>query len=340
MKNVMSPCFHPRLVNGPFGDPALFVPFFYEKRAFMFDLGDISSLSARDILKLTHIFVSHTHVDHFIGFDYVLRILLGRDKSLYLFGPPGFLRNVEGKLAGYAWNLVENYSSNFSLHVTEIHHDRMVQKVYSCRNRFEALSAPHELLFDGNILTEPAFSVHAVHLDHKICSLGFSLRESFHVNILKDRLSALALPVGPWLKRFKEELYDGKDKDSLFEVSWKESGLEHKREFKLGELEKKIARITPGQKIAYITDIRYTPENIEKVIGLARGANVLFIEACFIDADSKRAYEKYHLTARQAGILARKSGAGQIRLFHFSPRYTHNPETLYREAESAFSNKD
>ncbi len=126
--------------------------------------------------------------------------------------------------------------------------------------------------------------------------------------------------MGPWLKRFKEELYDGKDKDSLFEVSWKESGLEHKREFKLGELEKKIARITPGQKIAYITDIRYTPENIEKVIGLARGANVLFIEACFIDADSKRAYEKYHLTARQAGILARKSGAGQIRLFHFSPR--------------------
>ena len=37
-----------------------------------------------------------------------------------LFGPPGFLRQVEAKLAAYTWNLVENYDTDFTLEVTEI----------------------------------------------------------------------------------------------------------------------------------------------------------------------------------------------------------------------------
>ncbi len=101
--------FLPRLVNSPFDDPALFIPFRHENRALLFDLGDIAALSARDILKITHIFVTHTHMDHFVGFDRVLRLMLGRDKQLGLYGPQGFLANLSGKLAGYCWNLVGNY---------------------------------------------------------------------------------------------------------------------------------------------------------------------------------------------------------------------------------------
>jgi len=104
----MGSSFLPRLVNGPFDDPVLFVPFRYENRAFLFDLGEIYQLTSREILKVTHIFVTHTHMDHFAGFDRILRIFLGRNKDLYLYGPPGFIQNVEGKLAGYTWNLVEN----------------------------------------------------------------------------------------------------------------------------------------------------------------------------------------------------------------------------------------
>lgn len=333
----MRASFHPRLVNDPFGDPTLFIPFLYEKRALMFDLGDVCSLSSRDILKLTHIFVTHTHVDHFIGFDHVLRILLGREKTLHLFGPPGFLQNVEGKLAGYTWNLVENYYNDFSLHVTEMNVDSMVKKVYRCRNRFEAVDTPHKAQFQGEVMGEPSFSVHAIHLDHKIPCLGLSLQENFHVNVLKDRLKSFNLPVGPWLKKFKDALYNGVDEETLFEVVWNEGGQRYKREFLLGELKREIARITPGQKIVYITDIRYTPENTEKVVDFARDADCLFIEASFLDAERKTAYEKYHLTARQAGSLARKAGVKQFKLFHFSPRYTHKAELLYQEAEAAFA---
>ena len=38
---IMRPLFHPKLVNDPFGDPALYVDCLFEKRALMFDLGDI-----------------------------------------------------------------------------------------------------------------------------------------------------------------------------------------------------------------------------------------------------------------------------------------------------------
>ena len=126
----MRPSFQPRLVNPPSSDPGLFIPFLFEKRALMFDLGDLRSLSPRDLLKTSHIFVTHTHMDHFIGFDEVLRIFLGRDKDLYLFGPADFFQRVEGRLAGYTWNLVAEYTNDFRLVVTEVHEEYLLTREY------------------------------------------------------------------------------------------------------------------------------------------------------------------------------------------------------------------
>ena len=116
----MRPDILPRLVNGAQGDPAVYAPFKYERRALLFDLGDLNPLSSRSLLKVSHIFVSHTHVDHFVGFDQILRLHLGREKRLVLYGPPGFVSNVEGKLRGYIWNLVKNYPYDFRLEVYEL----------------------------------------------------------------------------------------------------------------------------------------------------------------------------------------------------------------------------
>ena len=96
----MRPDILPQLVNGPEGDPAVYANFKYERRAILFDMGDLHLMSARSLLKLTHVFVSHTHVDHFIGFDQVLRLHLGRGKTLALYGPAGFADHVEAKLRG------------------------------------------------------------------------------------------------------------------------------------------------------------------------------------------------------------------------------------------------
>lgn len=330
----MRPSFHPRLINGPFDDPGIFIPFLFEKRALIFDLGDINSLSTRDILKISHIFVTHTHMDHFVGFDRVLRLFLGREKNLYMYGPEGFIKNITGKLAGYSWNLVENFNNKLSLNVTEVYPDHLISRQYLCQNRFIPIQEDVKEDFRAILLKEPALSVSAVILDHSIPCLGFSIEERFQVNIIKNRVIALGLEIGPWLKEFKQALFNGQDPDSEFKAKCGKDNKEKK--FILGDLSKQIAIITPGQKITYIADVVYSKYNKEKIIEFAKNSDYLFIEAAFLENDRNMADKKYHLTARQAGRLAGEANIKRYTLFHFSPRYTRKEYLLIEEAREAF----
>ena len=330
----MRPSFHPRLINGPFDDPGLFIPFQYQNRAVIFDLGDINRLAAKDILKISHAFVSHTHMDHFIGFDRLLRLTLGRPKNLSLFGPPGFLKNVEGKLAGYTWNLADKYNYPLSLQVSEVHPRYILCRQYRCRDRFKPVQDSVKQPFSGVLHTEPAFNISAAILDHHIPCLGFSIRERFHVNIIKDGLNALGLDPGPWLTEFKQALYNQADPASKFEVRL--ASQKPPKPFILGALTAKIARITPGQKISYITDVKYNQSNRRKIVALVQESNHLFIEAVFREQDREIAERKHHLTARQAGHLAGTARVKQMTVFHFSPRYTGMEAQLREEARAAF----
>lgn len=329
----MRPAFHPRIINGPFADPGLFIPFMFRNRALIFDLGDAAPLSNRDVLKITHAFVTHTHMDHFMGFDRLLRLFLGREKTLSVYGPEGFLRNLEGKLGGYAWNLAAHYRNAFVIHAVEVRGEETIRRTYDCRDRFRPSGEDLRRPFSGDLLMEPALTVSAAVLDHGIPCLGFVLRERFHINILKDRVGELGLSIGPWLSRFKAALYSEAPMDAPVNAPGADGG---ERTFSLGDLSRRIARTTPGQTVAYIADAAYSPENVEKMTALARGADHLFIEAAFLEADADLAREKRHLTARQAGRIAGRAGVKGLTVFHFSPRYTDRPHLLQEEAEAAW----
>jgi len=331
----MRPSFHPRLINGPFDDPGLYIPFIFENRAILFDLGDNQALSPGDILKISHVFVTHTHMDHFVGFDRLLRLLLGRDKILCLYGPQGFLENVAGKLAGYSWNLVRHYTNRFILNVTEVRPDRLISMPFACRDGFSADRPAETSPFNGRLLTEPSFSVAAVILDHRIPCLGFSIKEQFHINIIKDRVLSLGLQIGPWLKSFKAALFSHSDPASEFSVPG-DTQTADSQTFRLGDLAAKIATITPGQKITYIADAGMSAANQAKITAFARGSDHLFIEAAFLEKHRTIASAKYHLTARQAGRIAARAGVKQFTIFHFSPRYSEMEHLLYEEAREAY----
>ena len=83
-----------RLINGPFGDPLLYAEIMFERRALPFVIGDIATPVPRELSRVSHVFVGHAHMDHFAGFDRLLRLLLGRDKTLALYGPAGFIDSV------------------------------------------------------------------------------------------------------------------------------------------------------------------------------------------------------------------------------------------------------
>jgi ribonuclease Z len=331
----MRPSFLPRLVNEPLGDPGLFIPFLHQKRAIIFDLGDIHSLSSRDILKISHIFITHTHMDHFIGFDRLLRLFLGRDQDLYLYGPKGFTKNVEGKLSGYSWNLVQNYSNHLALHVTEVHADHLTTRDYICQKGFVPDEKAAECAFNEPLHKEPTLSVFARVLDHGLPCLGFSVKERFHINIKKADVDRLGLEIGPWLKKFKNALFDHQHPDSNFEVPSGKNQVQ--KTFVLKDLAEQIARITPGQKVSYIADVAYSEPNVEKIVELVKDSDHLFIEASFLDKDKDIAEKKGHLTARQAGLIAGKANVQRVTPFHFSPRYQGQEAILEKEVMDTYA---
>jgi ribonuclease Z len=332
----MRPSFHPRLVNGPFQDPGLLVAWAFRKRAVLFDLGDLSSLSPVDILKVSHVFISHTHMDHFIGFDQLIRLMLGRAKKLSLFGPPGILENVTGKLQGYTWNLVANYPDSLVLDVIEVDSNQRKQKTFDCRSGFrpggERVTASDEALLIQDEDVVVSFAI----LDHGIPSLAFRLEEPFHINVLKTRMEAMGLTAGPWINHFKQLLYAEADNHTPLEIPMDEHHGSQ-RVFALGDLAQRIARITAGQKIAYVADAVYNSENKQKIISLASDVDHLFIEGAFMHADKETAHSKHHLTAHQAGYLARLARAKKMTVFHHSPRYHDQAHLLKEEAQRAFT---
>jgi ribonuclease Z len=180
------------------------------------------------------------------------------------------------------------------------------------------------------------FTISAAALNHRIPSFAYALQEQFHVNINRERLHAAGLPVGSWLKELKQHLWQGRPDDFEFTATLYFEHRKVERTFRLGEVRDRFVTITRGQKIVYVVDARYDEDNEAKIIALARDADLFYCEAPYLDRDVEKARERYHLTARQAGTLARKSGARALVVFHFSPRYTGHGDAIVNEAMEAF----
>lgn len=338
----MRPIVSPELVNGVFGDPALYLDFRFERRALLIDLGDLNALPPKKILRLTDVFVSHTHMDHFSGFDRLLRICLGRGTALRLYGPPGFLDQVEHKLASYTWNLVENYAADFSLLVHELApgtaSDAQLRVArFRSHDRFRREAQPDRPSRNGVLLDEPAFRVRAAILDHGIACLAFAFEEKAHVNVWKNRLAEIGLPTGPWLKELKRAIAEDRPDDTPIRAWWTDRHGSHEKLVPLGELKAHAVQLVQGERLCYATDFVNHAQNQARLAQLAADADLLFIESVFLAEDGDHAARKLHLTAEQAGWMARAAGAKHVVPFHFSPRYAGREAELRAELERARS---
>lgn len=321
------------IVNGPFGDPALYVRRLWEKRALLFDMGELHLLRPAQLLKIGDIFISHTHVDHFIGFDHFLRTVLNRDKTVNIYGPEGLAANVAGKLAGYTWNLVDDYRLILKVH--EIGDAGIRRATFSCRNRFRhrgrTVSRPRRPF----LIADDRFEVSVASLDHSVPCLAYALREKTRFGINKDALARLNWSDGPWLGRLKEHLRRGGEKDRVMNVPLAGKGAPRRTRVPLEEIRKRIVIEEQGASFCYVTDVLFNDRNRKRILELARNVGTLFCEAAFLERDADHALRKHHLTARQAGILAREAGAGKLEIFHFSPKYLGEEDALLAEARAA-----
>ena len=317
------------MINDPFSDPGLFLNFRFGRRALLFDLGDISPLSPREVLRISHAFVSHTHVDHFSGFDRLLRFCLHREPPLHLIGPREFGSRVTAKLAAYTWNLLDETSVDFVILADEFDEHILRRFRFAARNAFTREEVDPPQLPPGVVLTENQFVIEAAVFDHGVPCLGFALQERRSVNVWRNGLTQLGLPVGPWLDAAKRAVRRGDPDDSTIIID-----AEHT--VSLGDLRKHALQVAPGQRIAYVVDMAGLDANIERAVRLSREADQLFIEATFAEEDTAIAAQRLHLTAPLAGEIARRAGVRQVIPFHFSPRYVDRPEMIPDQVNAAF----
>lgn len=163
---------------------------------------------------------------------------------------------------------------------------------------------------DGVITATGNFRLEARRLDHPVPAFGYRLVEPDGRRMLRDELAARGIE-GPDIGRLQREgrlaTPDG-------------------RAVTLGE----VSEPRPGQRFAFVMDTRMCDAALE----LAERADMLVCECTFADADAALAHEYGHLTAGQAGRIARESGARLLVLSHFSQRYGSDDDARL-EAEAA-----
>ncbi|MFD4432888.1 ribonuclease Z [Nocardia sp. NPDC058497] len=148
----------------------------------------------------------------------------------------------------------------------------------------------------GETLQGDGFTLTALPLDHSIPTYGYRIAEPDGRTYLPERLRA-----------------HGISGAAVRELS--------------GALLEECTVPRPGQKVAFVMDTRLC----DNVFALADGVDMLIIESTFLDSETDQATERGHLTARQAGEVARACGVRTLVLTHFSERYAEADDPLFLE---------
>jgi ribonuclease Z len=275
-------------------------------------------------------------MDHWADFDRLLRPMVGRAKLLRVVGPEGFATRLHHRLASYTWNLVDRIPYDLVIEAMEVQAGELPRTRLRLQTGFapEAL-APAEREADGTVLRLGGLRLRAGLLDHGTVSVGFALEEDAHLNVLASRLASRGLPAGAWLTGLKAAVAEGRGDGHPVPVFARPSEAEGAPVRPLGELRELVTR-TAGQRVAYLTDFADTPGNRDVAVGLAAGADTLFIEAPFLAGDAAHAAGRMHLTTAAAGEIARAAGARRVQPFHMSPRHLGAEAQWRAEIEAAF----
>lgn len=311
------------LINGVFGDPLLHLRVRHQGRSLFFDLGDAGHLPARIAHQVSDIFVSHAHMDHISGFLWLLRSRLGDYPVCRLYGPPGLAQHIQGFMQGILWDRIADRGPRFE--VLELHGKKL--KHFQLQAGYSTLSSLDEIdVVDGILLEEPGFCVKGITLDHHgTAVMAYAFVPDKQINIRKDRLRKYKLTPGPWLTELKQHLLGGNDTAVV--------QLPNGSEVAASVLAQELVIINPGKKLVYATDLADSPENRERLTELAHYAHTFFCEAPFLEAEADHASRNGHLTTRACGEIAFAAEVSHLVPFHFSRRYTDDPQALYDEIE-------
>lgn len=161
------------------------------------------------------------------------------------------------------------------------------------------------------------FSVSAFPVEHRgpDC-FGYFFEEKARRPFLPEKAEQLRIPPGPW----RRELVNG-----------------HPIQLPDGEMiqpDQVLGAERPGTRVVHVGDSGRT----DNLRGICRDADLLVIEATYLDQEAEMAQAFAHLTARQAAELAQEAGVKNLILTHISRRYRERD--VLAEARAIFPNTE
>ncbi|MGY4625141.1 ribonuclease Z [Bradyrhizobium sp. USDA 4486] len=169
-------------------------------------------------------------------------------------------------------------------------------------------------LTEGQVLDDGDFTIDCFPVRHRDTdSFGFSFQSPARRHLLSDHLATLGVPDGP----MRGELAAGRP------VVIADRTIDP---------EDVLGPPSGGKKLVVVGDTE-TTEGLSQYVA---DADLLVIEATFLDRDASTARDYGHLTAAEAASFAAANNVGQLMLTHMSGRYAD--DEILTEAARIFPN--
>jgi ribonuclease Z len=322
----------PTFFAGLMDDPLLLIRVRPLRESILFDCGEIHHLAKRVVKSVSALFITHAHMDHFMGFDAFVRHNHVSTRTFDIFGPPGIAVKVAGKLAGYDWNLTEPDWCSFRVH--EIHPGKSINYLFPgaegfpCRPLEEAPRSGTEIY--GNSFLE----VRGELCDHRIPALIFRATERPSFSLDEARMARLGVVGGDWLRKLKKAFYGGFAEQCPLSVPFRRGDgvVEVPVEVSQSFYDSIRGEVAPAA-IGYLTDIGATPENMEKVASIMGGLTLLVCECTFLGKEKEKALRSFHLSTFDLNTLVERIRPRFVLPMHFSKGYGGKSRLLYEELE-------
>ncbi|MFW6383321.1 MAG: ribonuclease Z [Nanoarchaeota archaeon] len=166
---------------------------------------------------------------------------------------------------------------------------------------------------EGKFLETHEFYMESYRLEHGVRSLGYRFVEKERLRINLAKAKKLGLKEGPLLGKLQQNktiTFRGK-KITPEEVTYK----------------------VRGKIMGFISDTIMT----ESVYKIAENADLLISESTHTSKEKEKAKEFKHFTSKNAGEVAKQSGAKKLVLTHFSQRYKTG-DAFVKDAKEFFEN--
>ncbi|MGY3795701.1 peptidase [Aquimarina sp. 433] len=290
---------------------------------YLCECGDASNLTVKELQNCKAIFISHTHIDHFVNFDSVLRHQIGIQRRIIICGPKGIANQVQSRIKSYTWNLIEKGAITYEIREYVLE-GRII--IYEIEPPIWDLVKIKET--EGMVIYEDkSFKVSSILLDHKTPTLAYKFKGE---DAIKIDIESSGFRGGKWVRELKEA-FEKDERDLIISIEdkdYKSEDLFH------------LLHVQQGDSLGIIMDHVANEENHKKIKHHFYRCRQVFIESFYKAEDKEQARLNYHSYSTMSGRIMKESEIKDPIPVHFSRKYDEDEiKELINEFEFELQNK-